>query len=201
MTKNDNIGIILLAAGASSRFKKNKLDWVIDRSSLLKKTLVAAIDSIAKEILIVTGAYSQTEEKITSEVKATFVFNQNWEKGIGSSIKCGLRNILNRNPLMDAVIISVCDQPFISSDIFNGLINKYLRTNKKIIASEYTHSLGVPVLYDRSLFEDILNIPDNQGAKKYIIERAEKDIIATFPFPKGEIDIDTIEDLKKLTLT
>jgi hypothetical protein len=55
------------------------------------------------------------------------------------------------------------------------------------------------VLYHKSLFSDLLNIPDQYGAKKYIIEKADEKIITTFPFPKGEIDIDTLEDLKNLS--
>ena len=37
------------------------------------------------------------------------------------------------------------------------------------------------------------------GAKKYIVEKAAEEIITTFPFPKGEIDIDTLEDLKNVS--
>lgn len=198
MTKNDNIGIILLAAGASSRFHQNKLTLVIENDTLIEKTLKAAANSEASEILVVTGAYQEIKDKISSKDRINIVENINWEKGIGSSIKCGLQNMLNENPFLNAVIISVCDQPFLSSEIIDGLINTYKKTKKMIIASAYVDSIGVPVLYDKRLFGDLLNIPDKQGAKKYVIEKVAEDNIATFPFPKGEIDIDTIEDLGNL---
>lgn len=201
MTKNDNIGIILLAAGASSRFGQNKIVLKIENETLLERFVKAAINSLSKEIIVVFGAYQDENKRITSRFQIKAVVNENWEKGIGSSIKCGLRNMLIENPILDAVIISVCDQPYLSSYIFDGLIKTYKKSNKKIITSAYADSIGVPVLYDKSLFNELLSIPDDSGAKKYIIEKASADIIATFPFPKGEIDIDTVEDLRGLPLT
>ena len=139
-------------------------------------------------------------KKLTKQYNTETVLNKSWEKGIGSSIKCGLNHLLNESHSQEAVIVSVCDQPCLSSDILDGLIKIYQKTGKKIVASAYSKSNGVPVLYDKSLFGDLLKIPDAYGAKKYIIEKASKDIITTFPFPKGEIDIDTTEDLKNLSL-
>jgi len=200
MSQKLNIGIILLAAGSSSRMGQNKLLLKSGRETLLENTLKSVINSSANVIIAVLGSNMEDNKMITNQYHIKTVLNKNWRKGIGNSIKCGLRNLLNESSSLDAVVISVCDQPFLNSEIFDGLINTYKKSGKKIIASGYFDTVGVPVLYDKSLFGDLLKIPDAYGAKKYIIEKASKDIITTFPFPKGEIDIDTTEDLKNLSL-
>lgn len=198
MTEKIHIGIILLAAGDSSRMKQNKLMLKVKGKTLLENALVGSLQSSADKVILVTGAYEKEISKIIEKHSVETIHNTNWEKGIGSSIKCGLQKALADNPGLNAVIISVCDQPFLTKEVFDGLINIYIKSGKKIIVSAYSRSIGVPVLYDKRLFSELLRIPDRYGAKKYIIDKAPKHIIATFPFPKGEIDIDTMEDLKNL---
>ena len=166
---------------------------------MLQNTIDEAINSKANEIVLVLGARHE-DNKFQFIGKDTYVIiNKSWKKGIGRSIKCGLQHLIQKQAELNAVIISVCDQPFLSSEVFDRLISAYANSNKKIIASTYNDLLGVPVLYDQSLFDELLNIPDEHGAKKYIVDQAEKDILDTIPFPKGEIDIDTIEDIQSLT--
>lgn len=196
MNKTKYIGIILLAAGSAVRMKKNKLLVKIGKKYLLENALSEAQKSNADFVTVVLGAYAEDNFKVVEKYPFETIFNKKWEDGIGCSIKSGLQKALKSHPEMDAIVISVCDQPFLSKEIFDGLIDTYKKNDKKIIVSGYANSIGVPVLYDKSLFSDLLNIPDQYGAKKYVIETAAQEIIATFPFPKGEIDIDTLEDLK-----
>lgn len=170
-----------------------------DGMTMIERSIIAAQRSMAKQLLVVTGANHKIIEPILSKTNTESVFNKNWKYGIGSSIKCGLKYLLKKNADFEAVIISVCDQPYLNFIIFDGLIETYQKTEKKIVASAYKKSVGVPVLYNQSLFGDLLDIPNEHGAKKYIIEKASEDIVATFPFLRGEIDIDTTEDLKNFT--
>ncbi len=201
LNKNKEIGIVLLAAGNSSRLGQNKLKYIHNGTTMLEKTIQAGIDSKATNLVVVTGANQIENEFLIQKTSVDTVWNENWKKGIGSSIKCGLQQIIEKHAELNAVIISVCDQPYLTSEVFDQLISAYTNSNKKIIASTYNNLLGVPVLYDQSLFDELLKIPDEHGAKKYIVDQAEKEILDTIPFPKGEIDIDTNEDLKNLTPT
>jgi len=198
LTKKFKIGIVLLAAGPAERMKQNKLALIINGKTLLENALYAAHKSAADTVSIVVGAFEKEHLKLIEKHPVEAILNTNWKKGIGSSIKYGLQKILTSNPDLDAVIISVCDQPFLTKEVFDGLISTYKTTGKKIIVSAYTKSIGVPVLYDRVLFSELLNIPDRYGGKRTIIEKAKKEMLGSIPFPKGEIDIDTIEDIKKL---
>jgi molybdenum cofactor cytidylyltransferase len=107
--------------------------------------------------------------------------------------------MLKKHEKASAVIISVSDQPYLTHEVFNDLIDNYSSSEYKIIASEYDNAKGAPVLYDKIFFDDLLSIPNKHGAKQYLIENASKKIITTVPFPDGAVDIDTMEDLKKVS--
>ncbi len=69
-------------------------------------------------------------------------------------------------------------------------------TKNSIVASSYADTLGVPALFDRSLFQELLSLGDKAGAKSVIFRNRER--VAEFVFPEGKIDIDTREDWQKL---
>jgi molybdenum cofactor cytidylyltransferase len=69
-------------------------------------------------------------------------------------------------------------------------------TGKSIVASSYADTLGVPALFARSIFEELLSLNDKAGAKSIVLRSRE--LVASLPFPEGEIDIDTWEDWENL---
>jgi molybdenum cofactor cytidylyltransferase len=197
-TLNSNVGIILLAAGSSSRMGHNKMMYVHKGKTLLEFAIQAATISQASDIVVVTGANREKNESIIKMSGLDVKYNKQWEAGIGSSIKCGLNYLIKKEKALDAVIVSVCDQPYLSSEIFDNLIRTYYTSGKKIVASAYADILGVPVLYDKSFFKQLQHIPDEKGARKHLFSKTDPNLIGSVPFPQGEIDIDTLEDLKKI---
>ncbi|MEQ1586312.1 MAG: nucleotidyltransferase family protein, partial [Cyclobacteriaceae bacterium] len=57
----------------------------------------------------------------------------------------------------------------------------------------YNQTNGVPALFSRSLFNQLLQLDDAQGARKIIQDYQGTMLLVEFP--KGEIDLDTPEDL------
>jgi molybdenum cofactor cytidylyltransferase len=99
-------------------------------------------------------------------------------------------------PNLEAIILLVCDQPFVDARTINGLIERRQKTKKPIVASAYSRTLGVPALFDRSLFGQLLALDNESGAKSIILSNRKR--VAEFPFSKGAIDIDTMADYEKL---
>jgi CTP:molybdopterin cytidylyltransferase MocA len=102
-------------------------------------------------------------------------------------------------PLLDAIVLLTCDQPFVDANVIKQLIRLREQTGKAIVASSYSNTLGVPALFDRSYFEELLSLGDASGAKSIIL--SDRDRAAEFPFPEGKIDIDTAEDYEKLVIS
>jgi molybdenum cofactor cytidylyltransferase len=83
--------------------------------------------------------------------------------------------------------------------VIKQLIRLREQTGKAIVASSYSNTLGVPALFDRSYSEELLSLGDASGAKSIIL--SDRDRVAELSFPKGEIDIDTVEDYVKLVIS
>ena len=197
MTDSKNkTGIIILAAGNSSRLGEPKQLLVYNETNLLKNTIEAASLMPNSLVIVVTGSNHKLIEQQLDAAKISISFNADWESGMSSSIVKGLNDLLTLSPNIEKCIISVCDQPFISNAIFESLLGNYHESGKGIIASAYSETLGTPVLFAQKYFNELLELEGQEGAKK-IINKFMDDTFAV-PFEKGNIDIDTPEDYNKL---
>ncbi len=186
------IGIILLAAGSSSRMGQSKQLLEIGGEQLLLKSTQVALQSIAEKVIVVLGANESDHRKVIEQLSCEIIVNKDWQLGMGSSLKKGLAELLLIAPKLEAVLVMVCDQPLLTTEHLNAIIKKFELTKGHIVASYYSGSAGVPALFDKSLFEKLLNVEDQAGAKKILIQH--KEIVQTIDFAQGAIDLDTPED-------
>jgi molybdenum cofactor cytidylyltransferase len=197
MPASQNIGIIILAAGASTRMGTPKQLLPIQDQTLLTKSLHAAIGSSAKNLLVVLGANEDSLREAIKSYPVIIVNNTTWKNGIGNSIKVGLKSLMNSRSILDGVVITVCDQPLLTSQHLTKLIERCKQTEGKIIASRYASTIGTPVCFPEKYFQHLFALEDHEGAKK-IIQRFPNEVLA-IDFPGGEIDLDTMEDYKAFT--
>ncbi len=165
---------------------------LIHGKPLLQKAVEELIAANTGEVIVVLGANAESHKKIITGYPVRIVRNDHWQNGMGSSIKIGLRLIQDQIPKSEAVIISVCDQPHLTRAHIVEIAHAYLKNKKSIVASAYKETLGVPILFDKSHFESLAKIHDQEGAKK-ILQQNLTDV-ASVPFPLGAIDLDTKED-------
>ena len=188
-------GLIILAAGESKRLGKPKQNLVFRDRTLLQIAVEAGIKSACKPIIVVLGANSDQINKDFQPEKIKVVHNSYWEEGMASSIRSGISELKN-DKNVDSAIIMLCDQPFVSAGLLNDLAAKQKETGEPIIACSYNNTIGVPVLFDRSLFDELLSLQGHQGAKNIL--KSYEGVIITIPFEMGGIDIDTSEDYDRL---
>ena len=185
-------GLIILAAGESSRLGQPKQNLKFEGLTLLERAVEAGRGSACNKIVVVIGANAN---KISPIPGTTIFYNRDWITGMASSIRTGMLEF-NSDPAIDKVIIMLCDQPFVDAVLLDNLINKQAETNKPIVAAVYNGTTGVPVLFGRSLFSELLSLNGTEGAKTIL--RTHTDDIAVVPFEKGSIDIDTPQDYERL---
>ena len=184
--------IIILAAGASTRLGRSKQMLDIGGEPLLLRTVRAAMGADAGRVVVVLGANDQLHRDILQKMPVEIVYNDQWQKGMGSSLKAGLRHLIFPDDLLEAVVIAVCDQPLLSGQTIKNLFDRYRESGKPIIASLYAGQPGVPVLFAKTYFKSVLEIADEEGAKKIIRDNgSEVDLV---DFPGGAVDVDTPED-------
>ena len=90
----------------------------------------------------------------------------------------------------------VCDQPYINTVLLNKLITLQRQTGHSIVASKYAKTAGIPAIFSRDLFPELLQLTGDKGARKLIEQ--QKEAVATVAFPLGTIDIDTMADYESL---
>ena len=195
MTRYNELAIILLAAGNSSRMGTPKQMLNIGPGSLLEHSVTCAIASNVPNILVVLGAHAVEHKQMLKGFSVNLVVNPEWARGIGRSLKLGLSKAIEHYPGIQAVMVLVCDQPLLSGSQIKMLSDAYVQSHPYAVASQYNGVYGVPAVFDRSLFSELLSIDDGSGARE-ILKKWEGKLLL-IPFEGGEIDLDTPEDYKK----
>jgi molybdenum cofactor cytidylyltransferase len=113
------------------------------------------------------------------------------------SIFAGLSRMLNLYPTIPAVILSVCDQPFLTAEVLRALVDRKVQSEKGIVASFYRDTVGTPVLFTYPYLQALLKLTGDEGAKKLLLQY--KNDLAVVAFPQGYVDIDRPEDYEGLT--
>jgi molybdenum cofactor cytidylyltransferase len=189
-------GIIILAAGNSSRMGKPKQLLRYQNKTLIRHILDESVEAIGKNIVVVLGADANLIKPELSGKRIIVVDNKKWKEGMASSIRAGVSAIMTLAHTLDGVILAVCDQPFVSSDLFKELIALKENTDREIIACTYDNTFGTPALFSRKYFTALMDLDGTEGAKKLLMQHNED--LVTIPFPMGSTDIDTMEDYNRL---
>ena len=190
------IGLIILAAGASTRMGCPKQLLKYQNQSLIYHTVNIAVASLCEPIVVVLGAYAELIQPEIKSFPVTIALNPDWTGGMSTSIRVGLETLLVFSPQLEAIVLTLCDQPLVSTSIINELVATYHRTKQPIVASQYGEVVGVPALFDSQFFPNLLKLKGDRGARQVIKQFIPR--VLPVPFPAGSFDIDTPTDYARL---
>ena len=196
MSVSEKYGIIILAAGESARLGRPKQLLEYDRQSLLKRVTRIAKDALDGPVIVVLGSQGELLQSEAEEKGVYTIINKDWKEGMGSSVRYGVKYVMDKFPAVTGLILAVCDQPFVSANLFEQLISAHELNHHLIVASEYDNTFGTPAFFDRSLFPELLELSGDRGAKQIMKKHPEK--LGSVYFPLGSRDIDTEEDYQRL---
>jgi molybdenum cofactor cytidylyltransferase len=189
------VAAVVLAAGGSTRFGKSKQLAAFRGETFVRHIVAATVEAGCAPVVVVVG---EDAAQITLELNglaASIAMHPQWSIGLGSSIGVGVKHVIDSAAEPDAAILLACDQPFVSAATLRQLIQLRLTSGKPIVASAYAATLGIPALFDRSCFPDLLQLKGDSGAKGIILSRQHN--VAPFYFPAAAIDIDTAADYQR----
>lgn len=192
-----NCSAIILAAGRSSRLGSPKQLLNYQGKTLLQHSIDTAKQASVQSIIVILGSGFDLLFSRVDSAGLHIIKNDNWQTGIASSISCGINALKDTAPTTDAAILMVCDQPFVNPALLNELLTVQKATNKPIIASSYGNTIGIPALFHKDFFQQLLDLRGDSGAKK--IMQLNPGSLATVPFTLGSIDIDTLDDYESLS--
>lgn len=198
--------VAVLAGGASVRMGAPKLLVPFAGSTLLDRALDAAAGCAADIAVVVTGAYhneivahlkGRGREDVAGQTPCRVLRNRQWETGQASSVHAAVR--FARAQGATALLVMVADQPHVTAAHLNALLWEYDqgRAQAYLAANDQRH--GNPAIFDRALFDDLLALEGDEGARALF--RARRDIAARhvhFDEPHLFDDVDTPADLRRL---
>ncbi len=188
---------IILAAGASNRLGQPKQLLKYRGKTLLEHALRAAREAGASPVLAMLGAHFAPICAMIPFDDAIPVLNDHWEKGISSSIHAGLSELEVRAPDASGALVMSCDQPHLTAKHLRALLKAFMgQPTPSIVASAYSGVRGVPAIFPRSVFSELLALRGDKGARSLLVEPSCP--VIALPFPGGELDIDLPADLAQL---
>lgn len=189
-------GVILLAAGSSSRLGRPKQLINYQGKTLLQHSIEAAHHSAADVLIVVLGCNADLIQTHIESKEVSVLVHAHWKDGMSSSMQCGLRHLIETRQV-DQVVLMLCDQPFVHQGLLDQLMLDKQTSGKGIIACSYAGTVGVPALFDQKYFSELLALKGTEGAKKVILNHQEDTFLVDFPL--GAVDLDTEEDVQKFT--
>jgi molybdenum cofactor cytidylyltransferase len=187
-------GIVILAAGASTRMGLAKQSLEFEGSTLLLRAVQTALASPCRPIVVVLGANAQLLHPLVRDHPVQVVLNPDWSQGMGTSIRAGVEAVA-AHPL-DALMILLCDQPLIHTQALDQMWSAHLRANKPITAASYAGALGTPVIFSSTHFAELCQLQPHQGGKTVLQRHPHQ--VHPFPLPEAAIDVDTPDDYQTL---
>ncbi len=191
---------MVLAAGESKRFEAgNKLLFRVGGKSLIRRVVETAISSLASEVIVVTGHQAELVEREISDLRderLRIVRNVNYRGGMSSSVKVGVASTSRE---AEAVAILPADVAFISPSSIDHVILAYARLRPKVAVASYAGRPGHPILFDRSLLKEILQIDEESRGLKAVVLRHKEEILSVpVDDPRILIDVDRLKDLERV---
>jgi molybdenum cofactor cytidylyltransferase len=185
------IDAIVLAAGESRRMGRPKPLLPFEGTTFLGQIISVLAASDINAITVVLGAEADqvTESVDLSDVRA--VVNKDYQKGQLSSLVAAMVGI---HPQTDAILLCLVDHPFITTQVVDAIANKFAETSGRIIVPVFNSHRGHPTLFARPLFGQLLNAPEDRGAR-HVLYSNESEVLELETSDSGIlIGIDTPED-------
>jgi molybdenum cofactor cytidylyltransferase len=187
---DDGLHAIVLAAGASTRFGSAKQLVRIAGRPMLHATVTRAVEVAGNAVIVVLGARADELAPLLSHSPASVVINREWREGLASSIRAGVARL----PAACAgAMLLLADQPAVTAEDLRRLAGTWRRQPGYVAAAVYGTTVGVPAIFPRSAFSDLLQLRGDRGARALI--QRNPDRLVRVPMESAAVDIDTPEDL------
>ena len=162
---------------------------------LVRHAAQTALATSCRPVFVVVGACAKEVCSALDGLDVEIVHNSVWDGGMGSSSRAGVEAATQKQ--CSAVILSLADQPFVTSRILEGLHTQHETSGMPIIASEYAGTLGVPAFFAESYFPRLLAFQPSEGCKRLLL--SEGGAVCRVACPEAELDVDTVEDYRAIS--
>jgi molybdenum cofactor cytidylyltransferase len=185
------IWAIVLAAGASTRMKRQKLLLPFNGKTIIETVVENAASSVNSNVMVVLGSHREQIQDQISYIQVRFCVNENYLDGMLSSVICGFNALPNESK---AALIFLGDQPQIPSQVTELVIDAWRQSKKGIIMPVFNGRRGHPVLIETRYRAEIEKLDPEKGLRS-LSEKFKNDVFEVeCTVPEILRDIDTQEE-------
>ena len=196
MRSTYRVCLCILAAGASKRMHAPKLLLPFAGSSMLQHSVENALRSDADLCAVVTGAYHDQMAPVLARLGVEALRNDRWEEGQAGSVKRAVD--FARSNACDALLLMVADQPYVSTQVLNALIDSFRAGSAAAYASSDGLRCGNPCLFDKSCFALLDSLSGDEGARALLRSGSLEKAVVELHEPNLFDDVDTMEDYMRV---
>ena len=187
---------MVLAAGQSSRLGRPKQLLLLHGEALLRYTVRNILASALDEVLVVVGHEADAVRAAIAGLPVAIVVNADAALGQSTSLVAGIRALPTETA---AAIVLLGDQPSIDPAVINALIAAWRNTGAPLVAPKYRNGLGNPVLFDRSIFPELMALKGDTGARPIVRAQRRAGTLHQVPVAgTTPSDVDTDDDYAAL---
>lgn len=185
---------VILAAGESKRMNFPKMVLPFNGKTIIERVIDNVSASKADTIIVIVGAEKDKITELIEEYPVTILYNDIYKNGMLSSVRCGIDNLKSGT---DAAIFFLGDQPWISPEVTDKVINSYRTSSKGIVIPVCKGKRGHPLLVSSEYFGEIEKLDADMGLRQLFLKFPHDIIEVETESPEILKDIDTPEDYKK----
>jgi molybdenum cofactor cytidylyltransferase len=188
---------ILLAAGESRRMGFPKPLLRLNGETFLSHIAASMLVTVERLIIVLGAHRDAVMAVVPPDNRISVIDNPDYAMGQLSSIKAGLRAV---SAQADAAIVHLVDHPTVLPETFGRLAGGYQLSGKPILVARCRGHRGHPVLFDRSVFDELQRAPIDVGARAVVKANADRVIYVDVDDPGVLQDLDTPADLEQAGL-
>lgn len=194
-----DVAVAILAAGMSTRLGRPKQLLPLAGRPIVEHVARRAKASKTDRCFAVLGANGDEMEGELEQTLDEIIINPRYHEGQGTSVASAIRYLVGTDDLFgpcDAVVFLLADQPGVSTQAINGVIDAW-RNGASIAMAQYSDRAGHPVLFDRQHWSELAKLTGDQGGRSVIESRRDEVVYVPVTGP-SPLDVDTEMDWRRL---
>ena len=183
-----NLSAIILAAGSSKRFGKQKLCEKLPGGNTVLGETIFRVERAVSEVRIITNA--NIYASISGENGRLKVCPEA-NLGMGLTLAYGIKLVQSAN----ACLVCLADMPFVKTATYQTLAKSLTASN--IVVPVFDGKQGNPVGFGKRYFKNLMMLNGDSGGRSLLQTHADAIQRIEIDDPAILYDIDTPEDLEK----
>jgi molybdenum cofactor cytidylyltransferase len=174
---------------------RNKLLMELEGETLVRRVVGRASKAGVDPLIVVVGHEANQVERALAGIRYQPVLNVDYERGVNSSLRAGIR-AASETPARAAVVV-LADMPFVTTMMIEALIERYRQSAAPLVISDYDGVNAPPMLYDRSLFPELVE-SEGQGCGKHVVKRHRHEAESASWPAEALTDLDAPEEYERV---